>query len=119
MQTGDAGVPPLAERIATLESELRGLRGKISDDLANLRNDLAELEVEVHGPPREHSLRGRVHTLEQSDAAARAAQAALEAARAVQDRTWSGRRQVIAFTVGLCVSGAAIGGFVLQVIALS
>lgn len=101
MSPGEAG-----ERIAALEATLVGIL-----------SDVAELQRELAGPPRQDSIRGRLHRLESSDAAAKAAEAALVAARAVQGQTFSRRQKIAGLVLALIVAGAAVGGLVLEIIA--
>lgn len=96
----------LDERIAVLETRLQGLA-----------KDVQAMHQEIHGPPRNESIRGRLHYLEDSERAVKLAQATLETAKSVQARTWSRRRQLVVFSVGLVTAAAAVGGFVLALIA--
>lgn len=84
---------------------------RVEEQLRNLQGDVEALDRQISGPPREESIRGRLHKLENADAAARAATAALAAAKAVQRQGWSQRERV-----GLFVIAAA--GVVLGVVQL-
>lgn len=66
-----------------------------------MREDLAELGKAINGPPRAESLRGRVHVLETSDAAAKAAAAAVEAVKVMRRDGWSSFQKIL-------VTGAAM-----------
>lgn len=60
----------VVERLARLEV-----------NMSDLKQDVAQILVQIQGPPREDSLRGRIHKVESSTAAAKAAEAALTIAR--------------------------------------
>jgi hypothetical protein len=80
-------------------------------------SNLRAMHEQVHGPPWERSVRGRLHVLESSEAATRTAEAALEAAKAMQGRTWSRRSKVLAAAIGIVTASCAVGAFVLALIA--
>ena len=87
------------ERVARLEERVSGLA-----------HDVSELHEVIHGPPYERSLRGRVHELETDRAAAKAAQAAVEAAKLVHaqasERRFTKKEKLIAlaftFAIAVC-----------------
>ena len=89
----------LGERVAALEVQQRALT-----------EDLRDLERVVLGPPKETSLHGRIHAVENDSVAAKAAQAALataEVVRAQQNTQQFSRREKlaalgIAAVVALC-----------------
>lgn len=93
------------ERVARLEAEVRGLREAVTT-----------LHVRIEGPPRKDSISGRMHTLESSEAAAKAAEAALVAAHAVSSQSFSRRQKIAGLVLGLLTTGAAVGAFVLALI---
>lgn len=105
----------LDERVATLEAQLAALREANAEAHRAIQADVLNLRGDVHGPPFERSIRGRLHILEAAGAATRAAEAALETARAVQRQTWPRRRQLAAWAVGIT---AALGSVVTTVIAV-
>lgn len=74
-------------------------------ELRELRADIAEIKMALEGPPRDQSIRGRLHVLETSDAAAKAAEAALATARALHaergDRGFSRKERIAAAATGL------------------
>ena len=61
------------ERLAVCEQRIK-----------DAEKDIAALFVMMQGPPRDESVRGRLHMLEQNNAAANAATAAVEAVKLVQ-----------------------------------
>jgi hypothetical protein len=84
-------LPPNDERIARLAERLRAVA-------QDGERRAGELRVLIEGPPFERSLRGRLHTLEQSQASAKLAIEALreaqaERAEAVRERVKAGRRR--------------------------
>lgn len=93
------GADPLnhGERLRALETLVVGLQA-----------DMVELSRVIEGPPREDSLRGRLHRLESNEAAAHAAAAALEAARALRDHTFSRGQKLIALMFGLVTTSCAV-----------
>lgn len=99
----------LGERVAALEARADSHEA-----------DLRELYRDIHGPPRDESIRGRLHILENDTAAARAAHAALETAQALRDT--QGTRSFSRFekTLGLIFAGmltaSSITGLILTVI---
>ena len=58
---------------------------RVEEKVNVLHDDLLEVKLAINGPPREESVRGRLHRLESNEAAAKAAEAALTAARALHD----------------------------------
>ena len=80
---------------------------RLEEGQKDMKEDLTAIRAQIEGPPREESLRGRVHRLESSDAAARAAQAAIIAAKGIQDRAgdrrFSRREKTVAATVGVAL----------------
>lgn len=108
---------PLAARVAVVEEQLHAARREWADSERRLLAEIAEIQREIAGPPRQESLRGRLHRLETADAAAKAATAALEAARAVQSRTFSRREKIVGMLLALVTTAAAVGAFVLSLIA--
>jgi hypothetical protein len=81
---------------------------RLEERVQRLSTDLRDLELELgYGPAGAGplTLRGRVHVLESSEAAARAAAAATELARSAiatqQGRKWSTRERVAAVALGL------------------
>lgn len=93
------------ERLARLEEQMKGMR-----------EDMAELRRSLEGPPRDESIRGRLHVLETNDAAAVAARAALEAARAAQGQSWTRKERVGLFIfAGIGAVGTIVSGVVLVI----
>lgn len=90
---------PLGERVAALEAQQKALA-----------EDLRDLVQVVLGPPKESSLHGRIHAVENDSVAAKAAQAALataEVVRAQQNTQQFSRREKltalgIAAVVAIC-----------------
>lgn len=74
----------LGERLAAVEQRVE-----------DLRSDIRVMQRTIEGPPREESIRGRLHKLESSDVAAQAASAALETARSIRDRALSRSEKII------------------------
>lgn len=72
--------------------------------MRELREDVHAIGRDLHGPPREDSLRGRIHKLENNDASTRAATAALETARELRRTNWTWWQKTVAFLVGLLVA---------------
>ena len=84
----------MAEGWETVEARLAVL----AQQLVSLTDGQAELRRIIEGPPREESVRGRLHTLEAENAAAKVAAQALAQAtarerRARERETWSRRRE--------------------------
>ena len=69
----------------------------------NMQEEIRELVVQLEGPPRGDSLRGRVHKLENDHAAANAAAAAVEAAKLMEGRSVSWKLRLIVAAGGLIV----------------
>ena len=80
----------LGERLARLEEQM-----------AELREDVHAIDRALNGPPRVESFRGRLHILESSDAAAKAATAAVEAVKVMRRDGWTVLQKTI-------VTGAAV-----------
>lgn len=95
--------PSVGERLARLEQQM-----------FELREDVHSIDRALNGPPREESFRGRLHLLETSDAAAKAAEAALSAVRVMQRESWSSFQKVLVTGAALVAAGVsvynAIGG---------
>lgn len=87
----------LGERMAALETEVRGMR-----------DDLIVIERSINGPPRSESLRGRIHALESSDAAANAAAAALEAVKVMRRDGWSAFQKLLVTGAALVAAAASV-----------
>lgn len=98
----------LGERVATLEARYEALEA-----------DVRQILRDIHGPPREESLRGRIHILENDTAAAKAAHAALETAQAIREeqnqQTFTKREKVAALFIALVVAVTAIATLVVTV----
>lgn len=86
----------MEQRITRLETR--------TDDL---EEDMREVKRVIDGPPRNDSIRGRLHILESDRAAATAAEAAVTAALAIREsakeRTFGKREKVIALTLASVV----------------
>lgn len=93
------GADPLnhGERLRALETLVIGLQA-----------DMRDLTVLIEGPPREDSLRGRLHRLESNEAAAHAAAAALEAARAMREHAFSRGQKLIALVFAVVTTGCTV-----------
>lgn len=91
--------------MSRVEQQLVETRGEVKE----ARADVREISVALQGPPREGSIRARIHELEGHQAAAKAAEAALEMARQIRDER--GQRR---FT-----RGEKIAGLLLALAALS
>lgn len=74
----------LGERLAAVEQRVE-----------DLRSDIRVVQRTIEGPPREESIRGRLHKLESNDIAAQAATAALETARTLRDRSLSRSEKIV------------------------
>jgi len=87
-------------RFAEINGRLRSLEEKVED--------LIEL---IHGGPsvtRSDSLRGRLHTLETANAAAAAAQAALDAVRSLQVRRLGRAEKFAAILFGFVIAASTL-----------
>lgn len=78
------------DRLARLEDRT----GRVEQQLVETRSDVKEARADIHeilvtiqGPPREESLRGRLHRVEDNQSAAKAAEAALTAAKSFYERS--------------------------------
>lgn len=87
----------LGERMAALETEVKGMR-----------EDLAVIERSINGPPRDESIRGRLHLLETSDAAAKAATAAIEAVKVMRRDSWSSFQKALVTGAALVAAATSI-----------
>jgi hypothetical protein len=67
--------------------DIRERLARVEVMIAAANADIAMLHADIHGPPRDSSVRGRLHVLEQGNAAANAAAAAVEAVKLVQQQT--------------------------------
>lgn len=112
----------LGERIVALEQQVLALRDTVRAEAASIREDLLALHEQIHGPPWERSIRGRLHTLETTEAAARAAEVALETARELQaqagERRFSRRERAAIVATAVLGAGCAIGTLALGIVAL-
>ena len=79
--------------------------------IQDAEDDIRNIWVNIQGPPRDDSLRGRLHILEQNNAAANAATAAVEAVKLVQRQRFTRGEKVF----GLLMS---IAFLVLQTVSL-
>lgn len=99
---------PLGERLAVLEERVR-----------EMQDDMREVRVAISGPPREDSIRGRLHKLEDDSAAANAAKAALEAAQALREQQGVMQLTVVekrvGMVLGVVVAFCALAGLILNV----
>lgn len=86
------------------------LTARVTDEGATIRQMLAELRHQLEGPPRGDSIRGRLHVLENDTAAARAATAALEAARAVQAGAFTRKERIVVAVLALITTCTSIVG---------
>lgn len=111
----------LGERLAALEAQFAALRDTVTQDHRRLGEELRRLRIQLEGPPRDESLRGRLHKLEQAEHAAKAATAALEAAREIRDaageRRFSRRERVVIVCTAVLGSLLALGTFSLALVA--
>lgn len=87
----------IGERLAALEQEVKGMR-----------RDIGELDRALNGPPRDESFRGRLHALESSDNAARAAAAAVDAVKVMRRDGWSAFQKFLVTAAALTAAAAAI-----------
>jgi len=94
----------LEDRIGKVEQEVVATRVEVLE----ARKDISELVVVIQGPPRDDSIRGRLHRLEDSEATAKAAEAALTMAKTVRDqqgeRTFTKREK----TAGVLIAAAVL-----------
>lgn len=78
---------------------------RLEEGQKDMKDDLRAIRTQIEGPPREDSLRGRLHKLEGSEAAAKAAEAALKAVTAMRlqagDRRFSRRDKLVTAAVGV------------------
>ncbi len=88
----------LRERVARLEVML-----------GETNADVAQLHAAVHGPPRIESVRGRLHLLENNNAAANAATAAIDAMKMMQEQTVTRRFTRAQIVIGLLFAGLVAG----------
>lgn len=102
----------IEDRMGRIEDRVERVQGQVIEtrgEVREARADIQELTVLISGPPRDDSLRGRLHKLEDSEATAKAAEAALTAAKAMYERrgeTLFTRRQTIAVLVFTFVMAA-------------
>lgn len=82
-------------------SELGERLARLEEQMSELRDDVRAIDRVLNGPPRDDSFRGRLHKLETSDAAARAAEAAIKAATVMRRDGWSALQKTV-------VTGAAL-----------
>lgn len=110
---GEAGI---TERLQRIEDAQTGQTVQLVQLIAmaeTMADTLAAVVAELGGAPNVNvrgerpPIRYRLHKLENDQAAARAAQAALEAAKAAKSLAWSKRQKVALF--GVAVVGAVLG----------
>ena len=65
--------------------------------------DIRDLWVAIQGPPRDDSIRGRLHVLEQAEAAANAATAAVEAVKLVGRQRFTRGEKLFGIFVSLAL----------------
>lgn len=89
------------DRLARLEDRMGRVEQEVvasGVEVREARRDIADLAVLIQGPPRDDSIRGRLHKLEDSEATAKAANAALTAAKAMyehsSDKRFSKREKI-------------------------
>lgn len=74
--------------------------------ISEAEEDIRKVYTLLEGPPRDESIRGRLHVLETSQAAAKAATAAVEAVKLVQStqatRRFSRAEKLAALTISVC-----------------
>lgn len=101
-----ADEPGVGERVRALEVQMIAVNA-----------DVAELFVQVQGPPRNESIRGRLHTLESSQAAASAAEAALIVAKQLRDershRAWTIKEKALTLVLAVLAIGSPWAMFLL------
>ena len=81
----------------TIESRLAVCEQRIKE----AEEDIRMLHIMLEGPPRDESVRGRLHRLEANNAAANAATAAVEAVKLVKQQKFTRGEKLI----GLVISG--------------
>ena len=72
--------------------------------MTDVKDDLRDLSAAIHGPPRDGSIRGRVHKLENDHLAADAAATALSAAREIRENRWTAGQQRLAVLLAVIVA---------------
>lgn len=78
---------------------------RVEQMIVDTNKDVADLYVIVQGPPRDESIRGRLHHLESSQVAASAAEAALIVAKQLRDdrshRAWTKTEKLLALAISV------------------
>ena len=99
----DDRIARLEDRMGKVEQEVVATRVEVRE----ARIDIGELVTSIQGPPRDDSIRGRLHRLEDSEATAKAAEAALTMAKTVHaqqgERTFTRREKVAGVFIAACV----------------
>jgi len=105
------------DRLARLEDRM----GKVEQEVVatgvevrEARRDISDLAVLIQGPPRDESIRGRLHRLEDSEATAKAANAALTAAKAMYEQSTEKRFSRREKLVGLVFAASMIASVWLE-----
>lgn len=87
----------------TLESRISSLEVRVD----GLEDSIRRMRTRIEGPPREESLSGRVHKLENDASAARAAAAAIRGAEMLReqhdDRSFSRKERLLALALALVI----------------
>jgi len=96
----------IGERMARAEQQIEDVKGDVSD-----------IRREIFGPPRDDSVKGRLHVLENDRVAASAAEAALTVAKELRDdrshRAWSTREKVAALVLSAILATSPYAMFFL------
>lgn len=66
------------ERITAIEVKLEEFRREHGNDMTILREDIRELDRSINGPPRDGTIRARLHLLESNAAASALLAASIE-----------------------------------------
>lgn len=100
----DDRIARLEDRMGKVEQEVVATRVEVRE----ARRDISEVLVVIQGPPRDESIRGRLHRLEDSEATAKAAEAALTMAKTVRDQSSEKRFTKREKAAGLFIAAAVL-----------
>lgn len=101
--------------MAAGDSEILERLVRLEEGQEDLKDDVRAIRVQMEGPPRDESIRGRLHKIETSEATANAAKAALAAAEASRKQAQVMRQQASEnrFTKREKVTGLLLGACLL------
>jgi len=96
------------ESLERLFAKMEARGARLEQRVTNHGREIDALRLRIDGPPRNESLSGRIHSLENDRAAANAAHAALQVAEEIRrdrdDRRWTRGDKILATIVALVIA---------------